>query len=79
MDTDIKKEFDDLKSFIRENVTPISEFEDLKNFLRQRMATKDDIASINERLDRHEARLDQLTIAVDNLTKLTKLRRNGST
>ena len=47
-------------------------FDDLMSFLHQHMVTKAEFNELKEEVVRHGIRLDQLTIAVDNLTKLTK-------
>jgi hypothetical protein len=57
MDAETKKEFEDLKSFLPEHMATKVDLFDLEERLRSDMATKAD--------------LERLTIAVDNLTKLT--------
>lgn len=58
MDADIKKEFDDLKSFLREHMVTKQDLGEAKQELRSELASKED--------------LNRLTIAVDSLSKLTK-------
>lgn len=48
-------------------------FDDLMNFLREHMVTKAEFNELKEEVAHHGVRLDQLTIAMDNLTKLTKI------
>ncbi len=72
MDADIKKEFDDLKQYLREHMVVRAQFDDLKSFLREHMVTKTEFNDLKTEVVNQGVRLDQLTIAVDNLTKLTK-------
>lgn len=58
MDVETKKEFQDLKDFLRKHMAGKVDLLDLEDRLRLDMATKVD--------------LERLTVAVDNLTKLTK-------